>query len=154
PSARAKDRRTPFDFEVGVKMVTRRPTALEPADSLITTAHKPGESLCLGSQATAHGRSRRFVLYKILHFVALRYDAMSVCLVPGIAGNETRKVLLAAVGADVFSAALVSTNPEPLAGLARPRLFPFAQAAPDFRLQVSPEIFRHDPRRRQLLQVG
>src|SRR5690242_18477132 len=58
-SARTKHCGAPLDLEIGVVAETRRPTALEPANSLIPTAHKPGEAPYSGSQATAQGRSRR-----------------------------------------------------------------------------------------------
>src|SRR5262249_40295654 len=140
-SVRAHHRGTPFDFEVGVKAIARRPAALESADSLIPTAHRPGESPCPGSQGAAHGRSRRLFSYTTRPFLALLYDAVSSCFVPCIAQNATRKY---------YSREQALT----VCWLVRVVWFSFSQAALDFRLQIATEIFGNDSGRSQFLQIG
>ena len=78
----AKHCRAPFDIEAGAEVVTRRPAAFEPARRCICDAHEAGEAPCLGSQASAHGLSRRSYLLRILSPQARDYDTGEACFVP------------------------------------------------------------------------
>ncbi len=78
----AKHCRAPFDIEAGAEVVTRRPSAFEPARRCICDAHEAGEAPCLGSQASAHGLSRRSHLLRILSPQARDYDTGEACFVP------------------------------------------------------------------------
>jgi hypothetical protein len=78
----AKHCRAPFDIEAGAEVVARRPSAFEPARRCICDAHEAGEAPCLGSQASAHGLSRRSHLLRILSPQSRDYDTGKACFVP------------------------------------------------------------------------
>jgi hypothetical protein len=78
----AKPCRAPFDIEAGAEVVTRRPPAFEPARRCLCDAHEAGEAPCLGSQASAHGLSRRSHVLRILSPQARDYDTGDDCFVP------------------------------------------------------------------------
>jgi hypothetical protein len=83
----AKHCRAPFDIEAGAKVVTRRPSAFEPARRCICDAHEAGEAPCLGSQASAHGLSRRSHFLRILSLQAPGYDTGEAYFVPNNVAN-------------------------------------------------------------------
>ncbi len=101
--ASAKHCRAPFDIEAGAEVVTRRPSAFEPARRCICDAHEAGEAPCLGSQASAHGLSRRSHLLRILSPQARHYDTGEARFVAndvGYANSEYYSLLLAPGSSD------------------------------------------------------
>ena len=90
----AKHCRAPFDIEVGAEVVTRRPPAFEPASRCICNAHVAGETPCQGSQAAAHGRSRRSYMLRILSLQARDYDTGEACFVPNNVRNANNQYYL------------------------------------------------------------
>ena len=102
----AKHCRAPFDIEAGAEVVTRRPAAFEPARRCICDAHEAGEAPCLGSQASAHGLSRRSHVLRILSPQARDYDTGEACFVPNnvaYANSEYYSPLLAPGSSDTPS---------------------------------------------------
>ena len=107
----AKHCRAPFDIEAGAEVVTRRPSAFEPARRCICDAHEAGEAPCLGSQASAHGLSRRSHLVRILSPQSRDYDTGEACFVPNnvaYANREYYSPLLAPGSSDTPSAGSLS----------------------------------------------
>ena len=102
----AKHCRAPFDIEAGAEVVTRRPSAFEPARRCICDAHEAGEAPCLGSQASAHGLSRRSHLLRILSPQSRDHDTGEACFVPNnvaYANREYYSPLLAPGSSDAPS---------------------------------------------------
>ncbi len=102
----AKHCRAPFDIQACAEVVTRRPAAFEPARRCICDAHEAGEAPCLGSQASAHGLSRRSHVLRILSPQARDYDTGEACFVPNnvaYANSEYYSPLLAPGSSDTPS---------------------------------------------------
>src|SRR6266852_1181712 len=82
------------------------PAAFEPARRCICDAHEAGEAPCLGSQASAHGLSRRSHVLRILSPQARDYDTDEACFVPNnvaYANSEYYSPLLAPGSSDTPS---------------------------------------------------